>query len=204
MLFWWHIALGPPLPPTQGRASLLVRAFLSTVAAVKENLRAPEWALLGRRLAAPNYPASSPPPPKSNISAAEADTPAPAAAPPPFTAATNANNTRPIPTPRNSRRNSATDKIRNHRAPVSFLQPSTQCSMPLNNRDHHILNVGVRFDFIIVILKLLVGRQDQPAPHPEHQVPTISEKGRFFHQCLPRQKQRPSQETSGYPVTSWP
>ena len=45
MLFRRHIALGPPLPPTRGRVSLLVRAFLSTVAAVKENLRAPEWAL---------------------------------------------------------------------------------------------------------------------------------------------------------------
>ena len=85
VLFWRHIALGPPLPPARGRVSLLVRAFSPTVAAVKENLRAQEWAigLLGRLLAAPNYPASSPPPPISNIFAADADTAVPAAAPPP-------------------------------------------------------------------------------------------------------------------------
>ena len=184
----------------------MVPAFLSTVATMKENLRAPEWALglLGRLLAVPKYPAPTQPPPISNISAADADTPAPAAAPPPFTAATNANNICPVATPRNSRGNSATDNTRNHRAPVSFLQHSTQCSMPLTNGDHRILNVGMPFDFIIMILKLFGGRHDQPAPHPEHQVPTIPEKGRFFHQCLPRQEQRPTQETSGYPVTSWP
>ena len=117
---------------------------------------------------------------------------------------TPANSTCPIQTPRNSRGNSATDNTSNHRAPVSVLQPSTQCRMPLTNRDLRSLNVGVPFDFIMAILKLLGGRQDLPTPHPEHQVSKMPEKSSFFHQCRPRRDQRPTKETSGYPVTSYP